>query len=104
MVAGLEGAHADRALVDAVLRELRDAADKWELLVAEAERTTYSVDLGDVQAVANADGRLLELSLGGRMTVEYTHEELTDRLNAVFAALRAEAEADNAARYGGEVR
>lgn len=104
MVAGPGGVHEDKVLVDAVLQELRDAADKWELLVAEAERTTYSVDLGDVQAVANADGRLLELSLGGRMTVEYTHEELTDRLNAVFAALRAEAEADNAARYGGEVR
>lgn len=103
MVAGSDGAHDDRALVDAVLQELRDAADKWELLVAEAENTTYSVDLGDVQAVANADGRLLELSLGGRMTTEYTHDELTDRLNAVFA-LRAEAEADNAARYGGELR
>ncbi len=104
MVAGSDGAHEDKALVDAVLQELRDAADKWELLVAEAENTTYSVDLGDVQAVANADGRLLELILGGRMTAEYTQDELTDRLNAVFSALRAEAEADNAARYGGELR
>jgi len=104
VVAGSDGAHEDKALVDAVLQELRDAADKWELLVAEAENTTYSVDLGDVQAVANADGRLLELILGGRMTAEYTHDELTDRLNAVFSALRAEAEADNAARYGGELR
>ncbi len=104
MVAGLDGARDDTALVDAVLRELRDAADKWELLVAEAESTTYSADLGDVRAVVNADGRLIELSLGARVTTEYTHADLTDRLNTVFAALRAEAEADNAARYGGELR
>ena len=104
MVAGLDGARDDTALVDAVLRELRDAADKWELLVADAESTIYSADLGDVRAVANADGRLIELSLGARVTTEYTYTDLTDRLNTVFAALRAEAEADNAARYGGELR
>ncbi len=103
-MAGLDGAREDAALVDAVLRELRDAADKWELLVAEAESTTYTADLGDVRAVANADGRLIELSLGARVTTEYTHGDLTDRLNTVFGALRAEAEADNAARYGGELR
>lgn len=104
MVSGFQGAGEDKALVEAVLRELRDAADKWELLVAEAEATTYSVDLGDVQAVVNADGRLTEFALGSRATVDYTHGDLTDRLNSVFAALRAEAEADNAARYGGELR
>ena len=32
---------------------------------------------------------------------EYTHGELSDRLNLAFAALREEAETDNQARYGG---
>ncbi|MGB3482938.1 MAG: DUF2710 family protein [Mycobacterium sp.] len=91
----------DRALVDEVLRELNAAADRWEKLVAEAENVTYSVDLGDVQAIANSDGRLLELVLHSRVTADYTHAELADRLNAAFAALRAEARADNEARYGG---
>lgn len=90
----------DRALVDDVLRELNAAADRWEQLVAEAEKVTYSVDLGDIHAVANSDGRLLELVLHPRVTAEYTHGELADRLNAAFAALREEARADNAARYG----
>lgn len=36
----------DRDLVEAVLRELSEAADKWEALVAQAEKVTYSVDLG----------------------------------------------------------
>lgn len=94
----------DRALVDEVLRELNAAADRWEKLVAEAERITYSVDLGDIYAVANSDGRLLELTLHPRVTSEYTHGELADRLNSAFAALREEAQADNEARYGGGLR
>ncbi len=87
-----------------MLRELREAADRWESLVAEAEQTTYSVDLGDVSAVINADGKLVDLTLGPRVTTEYTHSELSDRLNIAFAAMRAEAEADNQLRYGGELR
>ena len=100
----MEGAQGDKALVDQVLRELRDAADKWELLVAEAETTTYSVDLGDVYAAANSDGKLIELTLQQGVLTEYSHGELADRLNGAFAALREEAEADNAARYGGGLR
>ncbi|WP_199254498.1 DUF2710 family protein [Mycolicibacterium mengxianglii] len=91
----------DRALVDEVLRELSAAADRWEKLVAEAENVTFSVDLGDIQAVANSDGRLLELTLHPTVMAEYTHGELADRLNLAFAALRDEARADNEARYGG---
>ncbi len=87
-----------------MLRELREAADRWESLVAEAEQTTYSVDLGDVSAAINADGKLVDLTLGPRVTTEYTHNELSDRLNIAFAAMRAEAEADNELRYGGELR
>ena len=101
---GLEGAREDKALVDAVLRELREAAERWELLVAAAETTTYTADLGDVRAVINADGRLIDLRLGPRVTDAYSHGELADRLNSVFAALRAEAEADNAERYHGELK
>jgi DNA-binding protein YbaB len=104
MMSGSDGAQGDKAVVDAVLRELREAADKWELLVAEAEKTTYSVDLGDVHAVVNSDGRLIELTLDPRVMGHYSHSELADRLNTAFAALRAEAEADNAARYGGGLR
>lgn len=94
----------DRALVDEVLRELNAAADRWEKLVAEAEQITYTVDLGDIHAVANSDGKLLELTLHPRVMSEYTHGELADRLNSAFAALREEAQADNEARYGGELR
>lgn len=91
-------------LVEAVLRELSEAADRWEALVAQAEAVTFSVDLGDVQAVVNADGKLVELTLHPAVTTEYTHGELTERLNMAFAALREEAEADNQIRYGGGLR
>ncbi len=91
----------DKDLVESVLRELSEAADKWEALVAQAEAVTYSVDLGDVYAVANSDGRLLRLVLHpGVMTGGYAHGELADRLNLAITALREEAEADNAT-YGG---
>lgn len=90
----------DKDLVESVLRELSEAADKWEALVAEAETITYSVDLGDIQAVANSDGRLVELALHPEVMIGYTHSELTERLNLAISALRAEAEADNQARYG----
>ena len=92
----------DRDLVESVLRELNEAADKWEALVAQAETVTYSVDLGDIQAVANTDGRLLQLQLHPGVA-SYAHGELTDRLNLAIAALREEAEAENQARYGGEL-
>ena len=91
-------------IVDAVLRELMEAADRWEALVAQAEMITYSVDLGDVQAVVNSDGKLIELTLHPAVTTEYTHGELSDRLNLAFTALRDEAETDNQTRYGGGLR
>jgi Protein of unknown function (DUF2710) len=91
----------DRALVESVLRELSEAADKWEAVVAQAETVTYSVDLGDVHAVANADGRLLKLSLHPEVMTGYGHGELAERLNLAIAALREEAEAENRERYGG---
>lgn len=95
---------SDRELVDSVLRDLTEAADRWEALVAQAETVTYSVDMGDIQAVANADGKLVDLSLQQGVTTTYGHGELADRMNTAFAALRAEVEDDYQARYGGELR
>ena len=97
-------AEGDRALVDAVLRELSEAADKWEAVLAQSEAVTYSVDLGDVYAVANSDGRLLNLTLHPDVMAGYAHSDLADRLNLAIAALRDEAEADNQARYGGHLQ
>lgn len=95
---------SDKDLVESVLRELSDAADKWEALVGQAETVTYSVDLGDIHAVANGDGRLVELVLHPTVMSGYTHGELADRLNLAVAALRQEAEAENHARYGGALQ
>jgi hypothetical protein len=98
------GSHAqlsDKDLVESVLRELSEAADKWEALVGQAETVTYSVDLGDLHVVVNSDGRLVELTLHPTVMSGYTHGELADRLNLAITALRKEAEAENDARYGG---
>jgi len=95
---------SDKDLVESVLRELNDAADKWEALVGQAETVTYSVDLGDIRAVANGDGRLVELALHPTVMSGYTHGELADRLNLAVAALRQEAEAENHTRYGGALQ
>lgn len=91
-------------LVESVLRELSEAADKWEALVAQAETVTYSVDLGDVYAVANSDGRLLKLVLHPGVMTGYAHGELAERLNLAVAALREEAEAENREIYGGPLQ
>lgn len=105
MVAGPGGRTnlSDKDLVEAVLRELSEAADKWEALVAQAETITYSVDLGDIRAVANSDGKLVELTLHPGVMTGYAHAALADRLNLAIAALREEAEAENRARYGDEL-
>lgn len=79
---------SDRDLVESVLRDLSEAADKWEALVTQAETVTYSVDLGDVRAVANSDGRLLELTLHPGVMTGYAHGELADRVNLAITALR----------------
>ena len=91
---------SDKDLVDSVLRELSEAADKWEALVAQAQAVTYSVDLGDIYAVANSDGRLLKLTLHPGVMSGYAHGELADRLNLAITALREEAEAENRASFG----
>jgi Protein of unknown function (DUF2710) len=95
---------SDKDLVESVLRELSEAADKWEASVGQAETITYSVDLGDICAAVNSDGRLVELTLHPSVVSGYTHGELADRLNLAIAALREEAEVDNQARYGGAVQ
>lgn len=91
---------SDRALVESLLRDLDDAAQRWADRIAEAESTAYDVDLGDIQAVANADGRLVGLHLDSTVA-HYSHHELADRLNIAFGALRGEAHADFRQRYGG---
>jgi Protein of unknown function (DUF2710) len=95
---------SDKDLVESVLRDLSEAADRWEALVAHAETVTYSVDLGDIHAVANADGRLVELTLHPDVMTGYTHGQLADRLNLAITALRNEAAAENRARYGTEIQ
>lgn len=92
---------SDRDLVDSVLRDLAEAADRWEALVAQSETVTYSVDMGDIRAVANSDGKLIDLFLQAGITGDYTHGELAHRLNSAFAALRAEVEEDYRMRFGG---
>jgi hypothetical protein len=94
---------SDRELVDSVLRDLADAADRWEAILAQAETVTYSVDMGDIAAVADSDGKLVDLRLHPSVSTLYTHGELAERMNLAFAALRAEVEDDYQARYGGEL-
>ena len=101
---GSRAKSSEMDLVESVLRDLSEAADKWEALVAEAETVTYSVDLGDIRAVANSDGRLVDLTLHPDVMTGYTHGELAERLNLAISALREEAKAENAARYGGGLR
>lgn len=90
----------DRDLVAGVVRDLDDAVERLSAALAEAESATFTVDMGDIQAVANADGRLIGLTLHPGVTNRYTHVELTVRLNTAFAALREAAETDFRARYG----
>ena len=92
---------SDKELVDSVLRDLDEAAQRWEALVAEAETVTYSVDMGDIQAVANSDGKLIELTLQPNVVSDYSHGELAARMNVAFAALRDEVQQDYRIRYGG---
>ena len=96
---GHEDGFPDREIVDAVLRDLDERAVHWAAEIARSESVTYSVDLGDIQAVANADGKLIELVLHPDAMVIYNHAELAERLNVAFAALRDEALSDHAARY-----
>lgn len=95
---------SDKELVDSVLRDLAEAADRWEALVAQAETVSYSVDMGDIQAVADSDGKLVNLALNPGVTTRYTHNELAERMNTAFAALRTEVEDDYQDRYGGQLR
>lgn len=89
-----------RELVDAVIRDLEANLARWEADLAAAEAVIFSVDMGDIQASANADGKLIELTLHPDAMVIYGHADLADRLNTAFAALREEALREHQARYG----
>lgn len=99
---GFQGDHgfADREDVDALIRDLEDLSARWEADLAAADGVTFSVDMGDIQAAANSDGKLIQLTLHPDAMVAYTHTELADRLNTAFAALREEALSDHEARFG----
>lgn len=90
---------SDSELVAAVLRDLAEAADRCAAALAEAEATTFSVDLGDVVAVADTEGRLVGLTLSPAVTSTYSPHELAARLNGAFAALRDAIAADFRSRY-----
>ncbi len=94
---------SDNELVEAVLRDLAEAADRWEAILEQAATITYRVDMGDLQAVANSDGKLVDLALHASVQ-SYSHHELSERLNLAFEALREEAQEDYAARYGGTLQ
>ena len=95
---------SDKDLVESVLRELDEAADRWEALLAKAESTTYTVDMGDIHAVANSDGKLIDLTLHPNVVTSYSHGELAERMNAAFAALRDEVQRDYRNRFGGGLK
>ena len=92
---------SDKDLVESVLRELDEAADRWEALLAKAESTTYTVDMGDIHAVANSDGKLVDLTLHPNVVTNYSHGELAERMNVAFEALRDEVQRDYRNRFGG---
>jgi diaminopimelate epimerase len=92
---------SDKDRVESVLRELDEAADRWEALLAKAESTTYTVDMGDIHAVANSDGKLIDLTLHPNVVTSYSHGELAERMNVAFAALRDEVQRDYRNRFGG---
>jgi hypothetical protein len=95
---------SDKDLVESVLRELDEAADRWEALLAKAESTTYTVDMGDIHAVANSDGKLVDLTLHPNVVTNYSHGELAERMNVAFEALRDEVQRDYRNRFGGELQ
>ena len=95
---------SDKDLVEAVLRELDEAADRWEALLAKAESTTYTVDMGDIHAVANSDGKLVDLTLHPNVVTNYSHGELAERMNVAFEGLREEVQQDYRNRFGGELQ
>ena len=95
---------SEKDLVEAVLRELDEAADRWEALLAKAESTTYTVDMGDIHAVANSDGKLVDLTLHPNVVTNYSHGELAERMNVAFEALREEVQQDYRNRFGGELQ
>jgi Protein of unknown function (DUF2710) len=98
-----DGATSDRELVEQVLCGLTANLEKWEAVLAAQESVTFTADWGDIYAVCNSDGRLMELALARDVMSSYTGGELTDRLNSVFEALRKEVQADFDQNYDGGI-
>lgn len=95
---------SDKVLVETLLRDMNEVEELWEALIVEAESTTYAVDMGDIHALANSDGKLIELTLQPNVMTDYSHGELAYRINVAFAALRDEVQDDYRLRYGGGLR
>lgn len=77
--------------VETLLKDLAADADKWEALIAAEEDIQFEVKTDLVHAVGDVDGGLIGLRLHPSV-MDMSYVELQDHLNAVFAALREQAE------------
>ena len=96
-----EGAAADRAFVDSLMGDISTNLQRWADQLAAQAPVTYEADLGDVYAVVDRDGRLVELALSPDVMSAYTSVQLTARINAVIEALREQVRADAEHIFGG---
>lgn len=90
----------DKAFVEATLAGMAERLADWEATLAQKESWLFDVDLGDVKVVCDVDGQLREFGLARDVMTSYTAQELQERLNAAFEALRHRVQEVHEESYG----
>lgn len=79
--------HDDENVVDRLLADCEAGYLKWEQRIADEEDDRFTVEMPDVEAVVNRDGRLLSLWLDDSVMAGSVYE-FQARMNEIFGLLR----------------
>ncbi len=82
-------AAADKARVDETIAGIEANLEKMEELLSRAYGMTHEVNLGDMWATGDADGRLIDFGIAADAMSTYTSSEMQDRINAMLSAIHA---------------
>lgn len=77
----------DNEHVERVMAEMKATYEQWEELLEAQGAITFEADFGDIYALVNQDGRLLQLSFAADVMSSYTFIELQARVNALIGVL-----------------
>lgn len=91
----------DKALVAETIAGIEANLEAMEELLAHALGMTHEVNLGDMWATGDPDGRLIDFGIAADAMSTYTASEMQDRVNAMLSAILISVQEEHERTVGG---